>query len=226
MTVKEFAKAFAKIKRVGFVPSQRKGPTGVGHTLEQLLGLKENNIALPDFGSVELKAHRVGSSSMITLFTFNRKAWKMKPLEAVRTYGTPDRNGRLGLYFTMSLTPNSTGLFLHLDPNAVSVRHISGRVIAEWQLEDLEKQFKKKVPALILVSAFSEMRGDREWLQYTRAQLLTEPSAEVIGEQIRAGNILIDLRLHDKVTSARNHGTGFRAYEAKLPLLFKNVQDL
>jgi hypothetical protein len=52
------------------------------------VGLKENNIALPDFGNVELKAHRVGSSSMITLFTFNRKAWKMKPLEAVRTWHT------------------------------------------------------------------------------------------------------------------------------------------
>jgi len=97
MTITQFKKAFEELKKKGWVESRRRGPTGVGHTLEQLIGLEENNIALPDLGKVELKAHRAKSSSMITLFTFNRKAWKMKPLDAVRKYGTPDKNGRLGL---------------------------------------------------------------------------------------------------------------------------------
>ena len=127
----EFKKTFAKIKQRGWVQSRRRGPTGVGHTLEQLLGLTENNIAVPDLGEVELKAHRLGSSSMLTLFTFNRKVWKMKPLEAIRQYGTPDANGRLGLYFTMSRAPNSAGLFLQVEAETVSVRHISGQVLAE-----------------------------------------------------------------------------------------------
>ena len=83
-----------------------------------------------------------------------------------------------------------------------------------------------KVPALLLVSAFSEMRGDNEWFKYDRAQLLTGTSPDIIRNQIEAGNILVDLRLHDKVTTARNHGTGFRAYEDKLPRLFKKIEDL
>src|SRR3989304_7488737 len=140
MTLKEFKVKFSKLRRQGYVRSIRRGPTGVGHTLESLLGLTENNIALPDLGRVELKAHRLGSNSMITLFTFNRKAWKMKPLDAVKKYGTPDKNGRLGLYFTMSRTPNSMGLFLHIDEYRIAVIHISGEVIAEWQLADLAKQ--------------------------------------------------------------------------------------
>ena len=226
MTITQFKREFKKIKKKGWVKSQRRGPTGVGHTIEQLLGLEENNIALPDLGKVELKSHRVKSSSMITLFTFNRKAWKMLPLDAVRTYGTPDENGRLGLYFTMSQTPNSSGLFLYIGEDSISVRHISGQVIAEWQLDNLAERFAKKVPALVLVSAFSEMRGKTEWFKYTRAQLLTGTTPEIIKEQIERGNILVDLRLHDKGTRARNHGTGFRAYESRLPLLFKKVEDL
>ena len=226
MKLSEFKQAFAKLKSQGWVKSRRKGPTGVGHTLEQLIGLKENNIASPDLDKIELKAHRINSPSMITLFTFNRKVWKMKPLDAVRSYGTVDKNGRKGLYFTMSLKPNSTGLFLYVGDDAISVRHISGKIIAEWPIAILAKQFAQKVPALLLVSAFSEMRGDDEWFKFDRAQLLTGTSPDIIRNQIEAGNILVDLRLHDKVTSARNHGTGFRAYEDKLYHLFEKVEEL
>jgi hypothetical protein len=226
MSLKKFRKRFSKIKEQGFVRTRRRGPTGVGHTLQELLGIKEDNIALPDLQNVELKAHRIGTNSMITLFTFNRKAWKMKPLEAIRKYGTPDLNGRIGLYFTMSLTPNSQGLFLYTDSQAISVRHISGEIIAQWQIEDLQDQFLRKFPAMILVSAFCEERGGVEWFHYSRARLLTGTSAETLLNQILSGNIMVDLRLHDKGTSARNHGTAFRAFEDKLPLLFNNITDL
>jgi hypothetical protein len=226
MKLEDFSKKIEEIKQLGWVQSKRRGPTGIGQTLEQLLGLTENNIALPDLHEIELKAHRIGSSSMITLFTFNRKAWKMKPLEAIRKYGTRDENGRLGVYFTMSPTPNGSGLFLHTETETISVRHISGEIVAEWQLEQLAEQFIKKLPGLVLVSALSEMRGDFEWFQFTRSQLLTDTSPEIIREQILAGNVLVDLRLHDKGTSARNHGTGFRIKEDKLLFLFKNVQEL
>lgn len=86
MTVNKFIEKFVKLKKKGFVKSLRSGPTGIGHTLEQKLGMKENNIALPDIKGVELKAHRSGSNNLITLFTFNRKCWIMKPLDAVRKY--------------------------------------------------------------------------------------------------------------------------------------------
>lgn len=226
MNLKEFRHEFERVKALGWVVSQRRGPTGVGHTLERLIGLKENNIALPDLGSVELKAHRASSSSMITLFTFNRKAWRMKQLDAIRQYGSPDENGRLGLYYTMSKTPNSAGLFLHISTTTVSVRHISGQVIAEWQVVDLAAQFRDKMPALVLVTAHSETRAGVEWFKYTRAQLMTGTTPDIIRDQLDSGHILVDLRLHDKGRAARNHGTGFRAREARLPMVFRNVREL
>lgn len=227
MTLNEFIKTFAKLKEMGWVKSERKGSTGIGHTLEKLLNLPENNIATPDLGTIELKSHRIGSNSLITLFTFNRKVWRMKQLDAIRKYGSLDENGRLGMYYTMSKRPSERGLYLHTEEQTVSVRHTSGEIIAEWQIQTLVERFIQKLPALIFVGAKSRISDDGiEMFNFEKAQLLTGISSNNIREQIGQGNILLDLRLHDKITSARNHGTGFRVYEDKLPLLFQNRKDL
>lgn len=220
MDFNEFRGRFKEIRQHGFYRSARRGPTGVGHTLEQALGLTENNVAIPDFGGVELKAHRDSVTSLITLFTFNRKAWVMHPLSAIRTYGTRDANGRLGLYFTMSQVPNSSDLFLTLTDEAVSVQHTSGQTIVRWFTADLSAQFRAKMPALVLVTARTEVRGGVEYFNYYRARLLTGTSPTLIADQIRRGNILVDLRLHDAGTHARNHGTGFRVRERDLDQIF------
>ncbi|MBU6392372.1 MAG: hypothetical protein KGJ87_10080 [Planctomycetota bacterium] len=226
MKLEQFVTKFKKLKAKGFVPSTRKGPTGIGHTLETQLGLKENNIALPDIHEVEIKAHRTNSNNMITLFTFNRKVWEMPPLEAIKKYGSLDKNGRKGLYYTMKLKPNSAGLFLNVTDTDISVRHISGKIIAVWELQKLTEQFMQKIPALLLVSAFTEERDGKEYFHFSRAQLMKGTSPELLADQFKAENILVDLRLHDKGTMARNHGTGFRTYEDKLPYLFSKITVL
>jgi hypothetical protein len=226
MNLEEFKQKFNELKVKGFVLSTRGGPTGIGHTLETYLGIDENNIALPDIEEVEIKAHRGNVNNMITLFTFNRKAWKIPPLEAIKKYGSFDKNGRQGLYYTMSLKPNSAGLFLHVTDDDVSVRHISGEVVAVWDIRVLANRFVQKIPAMLFVSAFVEERDGKEYFHFYRAQLMRGTSAELLSNQFRAENILVDLRLHDKVTMARNHGTGFRTYENKLPFLFNEIIDL
>lgn len=226
MTLEEFQRKFSEIRELGFVETKRRGPTGIGHTLEQLLGLTENNIALPDFGDIELKAHRSSSPSLITLFTFNRKAWIMNPEAAVRKYGTPDSTGRLGLYFTMSLTPNAAGVFLRIEEGELQVRHIDGTLIAKWGLMNITERFMRKIPALIFVTASSEERNGSEYFWYSRAQLLEGSSPAILREQFAVHGVVLDLRLHDHQTRARNHGTGFRVYENNLPRLFAQVRDL
>ena len=163
---------------------------------------------------------------MITLFTFNNKAWIMPPLEAIRKYGSYDQNGRLGMYHTMSLTPNSAGLFLKVDDDKITVQHTSGEVIATWQMRDLAERFVKKIPALLFVSALTEERDGKEYFHFYRAQLMKGTSPDLLSDLFKTGDILVDLRLHDKKTMARNHGTGFWAYENKLPRLFNEIIDI
>ncbi len=58
-----------KIENQGFIKTHRGGNTGIGKTLEDLLGIEENNIAGPNGHQTELKSARKGSSNMFTLFT-------------------------------------------------------------------------------------------------------------------------------------------------------------
>src|SRR3989339_258556 len=62
----------AKLKEIsvmGFIPNARKGNAGgIGNTLEDLLGIKENNLPIPNAAEWELKAQRLSSTSLTTLF--------------------------------------------------------------------------------------------------------------------------------------------------------------
>lgn len=58
-----------KISAMGFVPNARNGNQGgIGNTLEDLLGIKENNLPIPNAAEWELKTQRLNSSSLTTLF--------------------------------------------------------------------------------------------------------------------------------------------------------------
>lgn len=62
----------AKLKEIsamGFVPNARVGNVGgIGNTLEDLLGIKENNLPIPNAAEWELKTQRLNSTSLTTLF--------------------------------------------------------------------------------------------------------------------------------------------------------------
>jgi len=227
ITLDEIRQKLSAIRYKGFVRSLRKGPTGIGYTLETLLEIKENNISAPDFGNIELKAQRENHNGMTTLFTFNKKAWIMNPLDAIREYGSFDANGRKGMYYTMGMTPNSAGLFLYVDNTSVSVRHISGRIVAVWMLEEIKKRFEAKVQNVLLVKAKVEERAGIEYFLFDRARLLTGgTSVSILKHQFENEKLIVDLRLHDKITSARNHGTGFRVFESNIESLYGEIVEI
>lgn len=58
-----------EISNMGFIPNTRRGNSGgIGNTLEDLLGIKENNLPIPNAAEWELKAQRIDSTSLTTLF--------------------------------------------------------------------------------------------------------------------------------------------------------------
>ena len=60
---------------------EKESDTGIGKTLETLLGIPENNIGEPDRLykglEVEIKAHRSNSNSMAMLFTLKAGTKKL-----------------------------------------------------------------------------------------------------------------------------------------------------
>lgn len=227
LTINQIQKKLSDIKKMGYIKSMRKGPTGIGYTLEKLLGIEENNFSSPDLGEIELKAQRENHIGMTTLFTFNNKAWRINPLEAIRKYGSKDKDGRLGMYYTMSSKPNSAGLFLSVNDNSVSVRSVDGTLVVEWELSEIEKRFEAKVRNVLLVKAKTEERDGIEYFLFDRARLLFNgTSKSILKNQFENGQLLVDLRLHDKGTMARNHGTGFRIFENNIDELYEKVEEI
>ncbi len=68
-TKKSLIEKLLEIVKKGWIPNSRHGNHGgIGNTLEDLLGIKENNLPIPNAAEWELKAQCLNSTSLTTLF--------------------------------------------------------------------------------------------------------------------------------------------------------------
>jgi hypothetical protein len=248
MEYPEFQRKIAQIKEMGYVQSRRKGDTGIGKTLEDLLGITENNIAGPDFATYELKAGRKESVSMLTLFT---KA----PLPAsankklLEVFGYPQRKvqrdykqlslagKRVGeskvpiedkeLHVTVdALRPNSVGLKLEVRENKLFIENDKG-VEAHWDNDTLREAFEQKYHKLVYVLADHKIESGKEHFWFNEAFLLDGFSFERFSELVVEGKLKVDIRIgHYPDGRLHDHGTGFRILPKYLPQCFKTIDPI
>ncbi|OXU14802.1 MvaI/BcnI family restriction endonuclease [Sedimentisphaera salicampi] len=79
-----------EIKNQGWVANRRHGNSGgVGNTLEDLLGVEENNLPIPNAAEWELKTRSVKSSSLTTIFHMepSPRAFRFVPKILLPNYG-------------------------------------------------------------------------------------------------------------------------------------------
>ena len=68
-TKEELVTKLKEISAMGFVANRRnRNHGGIGNTLEELLGIEENNLPIPNASEWELKTQRLNTSSPTTLF--------------------------------------------------------------------------------------------------------------------------------------------------------------
>ena len=68
-TKENLIKEFQKIANQGWIENTRRGNSGgIGNTLEDLLGIEENNLPIPNAAEWELKSQRLNTSALTTLF--------------------------------------------------------------------------------------------------------------------------------------------------------------
>lgn len=79
-----------KITQKGWIENARHGNHGgIGNTLEDLLGIEENNLPIPNAAEWELKTQRLNTSSLTTLFHIepSPRAVKFVPQVLLLNYG-------------------------------------------------------------------------------------------------------------------------------------------
>ena len=233
MTIKEIQSKLLILNDKGLVSTKRKGPTGIGHTLEQELNLTETNLAIPDIGGrIELKASRKSSNSMVTLFTFNRAVWNLNQKEIIEKYGYIDNKGRKSLYSTVFhgiKNPQNLQIEIDKSNNKVHLKHQTGVTLATWSIFTIVGKFITKLDKLIIAFADTKINEltNKEEFHYNQAYILEEPSPDNFLDAFINSIIAIDVRMHLKENGkVRNHGTGFRIMETQIPNLYRKRRKI
>ncbi|MGC8979806.1 MvaI/BcnI family restriction endonuclease [Caldisericum sp.] len=226
-------KKLKAIKKMGYIKTHRAGNTGIGKTLEDLLGITENNIPGPNAQMIELKSARKNVSSMLTLFTKSPLPRKANSVLLER-FGYESRRGnhKKELHTTVSAKEfntlkGKTGFKIVIEEDRINLVTSQNEVVGYWDKETLKKSFERKIPKLLYVKADSRGSGSNEKFWFNEAWLLSGFNFGSFVRLLQEGTILVDIRIGQYPDGrAHDHGTGFRVLPAKLDLCFKHREKI
>jgi len=223
----EIVKDLLALKDQGYVKTHRRGNTGIGKTLEDLLGIEENNIPGPNAVRLELKSARKNSTSMLTLFTKSPDPPRINSVLLER-FGYPSEkwNNEKELHTTINaidfnLIKGIKVFKIGISNDRVNLLIPENEIVCYWPREKLQKTFEKKLPNLMYVKADARGWGSQEEFWFNEAWVLSGFSFEGFIGLLKEGTILVDIRI-GKYPNGRthDHGTGFRIKPDKLDLCF------
>lgn len=228
MNIEQLTKKLKEIKEKGFIKTVRSHDGGVGNTLEFLLGVKENNISLPDIGDIEIKAKRIDSSSMLTLVS---KSPLPRGVNKVlfNNYSHVADDGIQKLYTTIYSSKINPQNFRVVFDNDKLILKNKNDIEAYWFVDSLFGGLKTKANKILLVYAKTKGKkgSNREEFHYTEAYLLEGINSDKIQKILEDGKLKFDIRigadkLGKKIGVYHNHGTAIRISKQDYPELFKN----
>jgi hypothetical protein len=222
------------IYRQGFIDTIVQGDTGIGMTLEGLLGIPPNSSTAPDYKGIELKASRTNyrrSGNRVNLFA-KTPDWKNSRIktavELLSTYGYI-RDERLQLYCTVSANPNSQGLFFEADDERGLLLNkyctedhgvLAEMEVVQWELDTLRKALDSKHKETFWVKATALMNDGVETFRYETVVHTKKPNSHLFSLFIEENIITMDYLLHMEGARARDHGYLFKIKPSNIELLF------
>jgi hypothetical protein len=224
MTLEDVLQTLREFKAKGYIPTHRPGPTGIGKTLEDILGIVENNIDISNTTFAEIKSTRKGSKSMLTLFTKapNPDEANSKILNQFG-YITPKSKGETG-YNTLR---GRVGFKVLVLPNRVSLISSTAEELGYWDELTLRKSFEKKLHHVLYILADRIGRGKTEQFWFNETWMLTGFNYDGFKTAVKDGVVCVDVRIGQYPNGKpHDHGTGFRILPDKLHLCFKDRQQL
>ncbi len=252
-TKESLIEALRRIRDMGWIPNARPGnPGGVGNTLEDLLGVDENNLPIPNAAEWELKCQRADTSSLITLFHMepSPRALRFVPKILLPYYGWPHQEAG-GKYIASEMSfrqtisgrersdrgfkVNQRKVCISFDARAVDPRHsewlksVESRIgLGEldpqpyWGFDDLYHKAGTKLLNCFYVQAEVKREGHLEFFHYSKLWILQDFSLERLLQGIEEGFVYVDF----DARTGHNHGTKFRLRQNMLPFLYTVVQEL
>lgn len=196
-----------------WMPSEILADTGIGRTVETILGIPMNVSKLGDYKGIELKSKREKAKVRSNLFT-QAPNWELSNLKSgqaiVRKYGyIPDGYTHKCLHVTLSATrPNPQGLGLNVDygkdwleaneyaltPNDEGIyKKIND--VSVWQLLDLHERLLTKHHETFWIDVDNRVEQGKEFFRVTTIEHTKNPLPSQFDILLEQGKITVDFLL-------------------------------
>ena len=247
-SIQELTDKFLQIKAKGFVPNTRPNNKdgGIGNTLEDLLGIQENNLTQADFKDIEIKSQRLFNSSYISLFTKSFSQPRAVNTRLRETYGEirmeehPDKpvlnTSLFGNRESLVYEKYKISLLIKRDLERIYliVKDLNGNILCNdvyWDFSIL-RNASRKLNKLLLVFADTQTQNNQKYHHFTKAQLYLNFDFNKFLDELEQGNIMVDIRIgvHNSgplYGRTHDHGNAFRIKKEnfyKLYSIFKTIE--
>jgi len=219
---------------------------GIGNTIDSLLGLPENNLPIADSAQWELKSHRLGSSSLLTLFHMEPEPREARVVVSLLLphYGWPDQSRMNELSFRQTIRATQTtdrgfGIRVNRADERVEVFFDAARVDGRhaqwlqsvqdrvgltplhpqpyWGFQDLFLKASTKMLNSFYVEAEAKRMGGEEHFKIALLLILQGFEIDRFLAAIEGGDAAVDF----DARTHHNHGTKFRLRQDSVPALYR-----
>lgn len=256
-TKEQLIQKLREIKRMGWIENTRHGNCGgVGNTLEDLLGIEENNLPLPNASEWELKCQRINSQSLVTLFHVEPSptALKFVPLIFLPKYGWSHKEAgkkypknELSFRQTISCLNRSDRGF------TVVVDRISKKILISFDFKAVDHRHSKWLETVKERVGLAELSPQPYWgfddlfhkagtklhncffidaavKKYKGRELFEYQKILMLSGFSKEKFIKTieqgDILVDFDARTGHNHGTKFRFRNNKLPALYELIKEL
>lgn len=256
-TKEKLIKKFKEIANSGWIPNARHGNSGgIGNTLEDLLGIQENNLPIPNANEWELKTQRLNTNSLTTLFHIepSPRALKFVPQILLHHFGWQhDEAGR-----KYPETEKSFRQTIHCQTASdrgfkVVINRTEYKVLISFDYTKVDDRHKGWLNSVKQSIGLGELNPQPYWgfddLQhkagtkllncfYVQAEVKKEDGKEFYKyskvqmlQKFNFDGFLqamgnADILVDFDARTGHNHGTKFRMRQNCLPLLYEKVTDI
>lgn len=256
ITKEELIAGFRKIEKAGWIENKRGRNDGaVGNTLEDLLGIPENNLPIPNAAEWELKVQRSTTTSLLTLFHTepSPRAAKLVSEMLLPLYGW--RHKQAGIKYAESersfrqtlngKTFTDRGFKVEVNHKEQRVEIVFDRtkcqaVHSEW-LREIEATAGTTLP-VTPYWGFNDLytKAGTKLLNcfYVQADVKKENGKEYFhyNKVLMLANLDIDkfieaieqgkIYIDFDARTGHNHGTKFRIHFSDIPFVYKSVTQI
>lgn len=201
-----------------WIDSMRAGDTGIGYTLETLLGIQENNDKAADFQGIEIKSKRkkdniIRATGKLNLFQ-QGPSWvnKLNSKELIRHIGMQSADGLYQCYSQVTTRENNLSLALKLyaEQNKIDISK-QNTPIGFWQYETLEARLLEKHQRAAFILASERTTKTKSTFCYDELIYCEQPSIDRFVDLISQNQIVFEFTMSEKSDgSIRNHGYPWR----------------